>query len=34
MMTDWQKVYEVLDRTIEVYEVKCDPEVNRKRYEN
>lgn len=32
-MTDWQKVYEVLDRTIEVYEVKRDPEVNRKRYE-
>jgi len=32
-MTDWQKVYEVLDRTIEVYEVKRDPEVNRQRYE-
>lgn len=32
-MTDWQKVYEVLDRTIEVYEVKRNPEVTRERYE-
>ena len=32
-MTDWQKVYEVLDRTIEVYEVKRNPEVTKERYE-
>jgi len=31
-MTDWQKVYEVLDRTIEVYEVR-DPKVTAERYE-
>lgn len=33
MMTDWQKVYEVLDRTIEVYELKRDPEETKRRYE-
>lgn len=32
-MTDWQKVYEVLDRTIEVYEIKRDPEETKRRYE-
>lgn len=31
-MTDWKKVYEVLDRTIEVYEVR-DPQVTAERYE-
>lgn len=31
-MTDWQKVYEVLDRTIEVFEVR-DPKVTAERYE-
>lgn len=32
-MTDWQKVYDVLDRTIEVYEIKRDPEETKRRYE-
>lgn len=32
-MTDWQKVKEVLDRTIEVYEVR-DPKVTAERYEH
>lgn len=31
-MVDWDKVYEVLDRTIEVYEVR-DPTVTAERYE-
>lgn len=32
-MTDWKKVYEVLDRTIEVWEVR-DPVETAKRYEH
>lgn len=32
-MTDWKKVWEILDRTIEVYEVR-DPKVNEERYLN
>lgn len=31
-MIDWQKVYEVLDRGIEVYEVRRNPELNIERH--